>query len=76
MIGQIIFYIVILAIAVVVCIYEAKLVKFEEKLRIAAVKKLRQKLRSNKAIRAWAKDYRQPFVIESDNLLYKFEIRI
>ena len=76
MIGHIIFYIVILALAVLGCIYESKLVAWEEKQRIAAVKKMRRTLQKSKAVRAWAKDYRQPIVIEENGLIYKFEVRL
>ena len=66
--------IVILVLAM--AFYSEKLCRWEDKQRVKARNGLRRKMKKSKAIRAWAKDYRQPFVIEADNLLYKFEVRL
>ena len=42
----------------------------------ATIRAIRRTLRRNTAIRAWAKGYKQPIIIEADSLLYSFEVRM
>ena len=68
-------------IAVVIALWllatrNTRIVRWENRQYYRIKNGIRRTLQKSKAVRAWAKDYRQPFIIEADSLVYKFEVRM